>query len=77
MWNRRSPPFIRSTTIYLPLISLHVLEERGNVDIQVFDVLEAVAQVAEEGVVEMLEHAALTNDIADALRPYDCYTASA
>lgn len=24
--------------------------------------------------VEMLEHAALANDIADALRPYDCDT---
>jgi hypothetical protein len=63
--------------MYLPLVSLHVLGSGGNVDVQVLDVLEAVAQIAEEGVVEMLEHATLANDVADALRPYDCYTTSA
>jgi hypothetical protein len=63
--------------MYLLLVSLDVLGRRGNVDVQVLDVLEAVAQIAEEGVVEMLEHAALADDIADALRPYDCYTTSA
>jgi hypothetical protein len=46
-------------------------------DVQVLDVLEAVAQVAEERVVQVLEHAALTDDVADALGPYDCDTALA
>ena len=34
--------------------------------VQVFDVLEAVTQIAEERVVEMLEHPPLSNDIPDA-----------
>ena len=45
-------------------------------NVEVLDVLEAVAQIAQEGVVEVLEHAALADDIADALGPYDCDTAS-
>lgn len=45
-------------------------------DVQVFDVLEAVSQVAEEGVVEMLEHSSFANDVANALGPYNCDTAS-
>ena len=45
--------------------------------LQVFDVLETISEVAEEGVVEMLEHAALADDVADTFRPYHCYTASA
>jgi hypothetical protein len=44
---------------------------------QILNVLEAVAEVAEKRVIEMLEHAALANDVADAFRPYDCDTASA
>jgi hypothetical protein len=46
-------------------------------DVQVLDVLEAVAQIAEERVVEVLEHAALANYVADTLGAYDCYTTSA
>jgi hypothetical protein len=46
-------------------------------DVQVLNVLEAVAQIAEEGVVEVLEHAALADDVANALGSYDCDTASA
>jgi hypothetical protein len=34
--------------------------------VQVFDVLEAVTQIAEERVVEVLEHPPLSNDISDA-----------
>jgi len=49
----------------------------GGHHIQVFDVLEAVAQIAQEGVVEVLEHASLPDDVANALGSYDCYTASA
>jgi hypothetical protein len=44
---------------------------------QILNVLEAVAEIAEKRVVEMLEHAALADDVADAFRPYDCDTASA
>lgn len=36
-------------------------------DVQVLNILEAVAQVAEKGVVEMLEHAALSNNVSNAL----------
>lgn len=35
--------------------------------VHVFDVLEAVAQVAKEGMVDMFKHSALTNDVAYAL----------
>jgi hypothetical protein len=49
----------------------------GHDNVQVLYVLEAVSEIAEEGVVEMLEHAPLANNVADTLRPYDCYTASA
>lgn len=46
-------------------------------DVQILNVLEAVAQIAQEGVVEVLEHAALADDVAHTFGPYDCYTASA
>jgi len=75
MWNRRSPPFIKSTTIYLPRVSQSV-DGRSEVGVvQVLDVLEAISQVAEERMVEMLEHPAFANDVANALGPYDCNTA--
>jgi hypothetical protein len=48
-----------------------------HVHVQILDILEAVAQIAEEGVVEVLEHTALANDIADALGPNNCDTALA
>ena len=35
----------------------------GGHHIQVFDVLEAVAQIAQKGVVEVLEHAPLADDV--------------
>lgn len=58
---------MRSTTIYLPLVSLIPARNRHRVYVQVFDVLEAVAQIAEKRVVEVLEHAPLSNYIPDAL----------
>lgn len=39
---------------------------RGRDDAQVFNVLEAVSQVAKEGVVEMLEHPSLPYNVAHA-----------
>ena len=45
-------------------------------DIEVLDVLEAVAQIAQERVVEVLEHAALADDVAHALGAHHCETAS-
>lgn len=46
-------------------------------DAQVFNVLETVSQIAEEGMVEMLEHASLADDVAYTFGPYNCDTASA
>ena len=46
-------------------------------NVEVLDVLEAVAQIAQEGVVEVLEHAAFADNVADALGAYDCDTTSA
>ena len=40
--------------------------------VHVLDVLEAVAQVTDEWVVHMLEHAPLSYDVPDAFRPDDC-----
>jgi len=51
--------------------------ERGSGAIQVFDILEAIAQIAQKRVVQMLEHAALADNVANAFRPYDCDTGSA
>lgn len=36
-------------------------------DAQILNILEAVAQIAQKRVVEVLEHAALANNVADAL----------
>ena len=44
-------------------------------DVQVFDILETVSQIAKERVVQVLEHASLSDDVSHALGPYDCYTA--
>jgi hypothetical protein len=59
------------------LVSMPGPTRRRVCDVQILNVLEAVAQVAQEGVVEMLEHAALPDDVANALGPHDCHTASA
>ena len=69
MWNRRSPPLMRSTTKYLSVSAW--LETPRQVRLHVFDVLEAVPQVADEWVVHMLEHSSFAYDIADAFRAYD------
>lgn len=39
-------------------------------------VLEAVAEVANKGMVDVLEHAALSNDVAYTFRSDDCCAAS-
>jgi hypothetical protein len=38
----------------------------------VFDVLKAVSQVADEGVVDMLQHSSLADNVSDALRLDNC-----
>lgn len=70
MWNRRSPPLIRSTTRYLVAASQPCVAG-GTVPaarrtLHVLNVLEAVAQVANERVVHVLEHSSLSDDVADA-----------
>lgn len=49
----------------------------AQVDSQVLNVLKAVPQVAEEGVVEVLQHAPLPDDITDTFRSHDYGTALA
>lgn len=70
MWNRRSPPLIRSTTRYLVDASQPSMAG-GTVPaaegtLHVLNVLEAVSQVTNERVVHMLQHSSLSDDIADA-----------
>jgi hypothetical protein len=75
MWNRRSPPFIRSTTMYLVAVSKpHSTSDWHH--IQVLDVLEAVAQVAKERMVEMLEHASLADNVTNTLRAHNYWPVS-
>ena len=75
MWNRKSPPVIKSTTMYL---SLRVSHKHGTPRqgiggvVHVLDILEAVSQVANEGVVEVFEHLPLADDVSYALGSYDC-----
>lgn len=38
----------------------------------VFDILKAVAQVTDEGMVDMLEHSSLADDISNAFRFDNC-----
>lgn len=40
--------------------------------VHVLDVLEAVAEIADEGMVDMLEHAAFADDVPYALGSYNC-----
>jgi hypothetical protein len=53
--------------MYLPWSVLQKPPFHLVLDVQILDVLEAVTQVAEERVVEMLEHPSLSNDISHAL----------
>lgn len=62
-----------SRNVEAQVAAVHEIDD----NVQVLNVLEAVAQIAEEGVVEVLEHAALSNDVANALGAYDCDTTSA
>lgn len=59
------------------MLGCGVFDGGGGASVQIFDVLEAVSQVAEKGMVEMFQHATLANDVANALGAYDCFTASA
>lgn len=45
------------------------VELGGN--LHVLDILKAVSQVADKGVVDMFEHSPFSNDISDALGPYN------
>lgn len=75
MWNRKSPPVIKSTTRYLLLSVSHYCVARrieAGQGVHVFNVLETVSQVADERVVDVFEHSALTDDVTDALGSYDC-----
>lgn len=79
MWNRRSPPLMRSTTRYLWPTSTTIQNPRASRrapgvrrDVHVFYILKTVPQVADEGVVHMFEHAALANDVSHAFGSNDC-----
>lgn len=69
MWKRRSPPLMRSTTRYLIARQQHstgkrlVSTGRAQVDAHVFDILEAVSEVANKGMVDMFEHATLSDNV--------------
>ena len=43
-----------------------------DIDAHVLYILEAVAQVAEKGMVHMFEHAAFSNDVSYAFGPDNC-----
>jgi hypothetical protein len=70
MWNRRSPPLMRSTTKYL-FLSAWLREPAGALCVHVFDVLEAVPQVADKRVVYMLQHSPFAYYVADTFRAHD------
>lgn len=80
MWKRRSPPLMRSTTRYLaegqyhgrPRESTAGLQGRDKASVHVFYILEAVSQVADKRVVDMLEHATLADNISYTLGTNDC-----
>jgi len=50
---------------------LFVENRTGGLPVQVLQVLEAVSQVAEERVVEVLEHASLADDVSHVFLAYD------
>lgn len=74
MWNRKSPPLIRSTTRYLyaQIVSRGFNSNvAGPLCLHVLDILETVPQVTDERMIYLLQHAALTYDIADTLGSYN------
>lgn len=48
-------------------------QQLGGKSSHVFDILKAVAQVTDEGVVDMLEHSSLADNISNAFR-FDNYS---
>ena len=74
IWKRRSPPLIKSTTRYLYVVSLRRFPrlDRG-VNVHVLRVLEGIAQVTNEWMIQMLKHAPLTNDVPYAFRSDNCF----
>ena len=42
------------------------LRDKVDINIQVFDILKAIAQITEEGMIEVLEHFSFPNDISHA-----------
>ena len=65
-----SPPVIRSTTRYLRAISTTV-PAPGKPSLQVFGILKAVSEIAQERMVQLFEHAAFAYDISHALGSHD------
>lgn len=75
MWNRRSPPLMRSTTRYLAWHKHQIVVGGRSLlteDAHVLYILKAIPQVADKRVINMLEHAALSYDISYAFGPDDC-----
>lgn len=56
--------------MYLPLVSRVNFGHGFEGAVQVFDILKAVPQIAEERMVQVLEHPPLPDDIPHALRPH-------
>lgn len=77
MWNRKSPPFIRSTTRYLNGSQPDPLNSSTRGYPQIFNILEAISQVAKKRVVQLFKHPSLSNYVPHALGPYHCPDASA
>lgn len=75
MWNRRSPPLIKSTTRYLHDCCQSDASSVAGEDFvpHVFNVLETVSQVANERMVHVLEHPALSYDVPHTFGSYDYY----
>lgn len=61
MWNLRSPPVIKSTTIYL-LVSVWLVVDRARV-IQIFNILKTVSQIAKERVIQVLQHSSFAQHV--------------
>jgi hypothetical protein len=75
MWNRRSPPFIKSTTRYLIFAALVDASSRYETlgpCSHIFDILETVTQIANELVIQVLQHPPLPYYVPHALRSNDC-----
>lgn len=62
---------MRSTTRYLVRRQLFSATVEFRCYVHVLDILEAVSQVADKGVVDMLEHASFSDYVSNTLGSYD------